>query len=262
MGNIIQIQINSIIAAISGYVLNIAGQGWIGSLSTQLLASFAIIFVILRGVQYYFSGKEPGELIVECMIRIGFASLLLKSYSSFFYGFLWRGMINDVAHNLGTLRLFDDLYEILLKIIGNASAINTMDLAINGFSVMVIGILCVICVVAYGVILLGMTEVLLVAGLFLAVGQLVVPLVLFDSTSPWFWAWLRNYIGALLGIGVIYFFMGALGEIPHWVEAKNALATIDDFAKAMIQVLNVTILFIVGGFVTIRSARLGREILS
>ena len=262
MGNIIQIQINSIMAAISGYIINMAGQGWLTTLATQLLVSFATIFIIIRGVQYYFSGKEIGEFIVDCMIRIGFAAFLLQSYTLFFHNTLWQGIINDIAYNLGTLRLFDDLYEIMVKLIGGASAINVFDMAINGFSSMVLAILCVVCVVAYGVMLLGITEVVLVAGLFFVIGKLMIPLILFDATSPWFWAWLRNYIGALLGIGVFYFTMGAIGQFPHWIEIKNSLSNIDEFAKSMVQVLNVTILFISAGFLTIRSARLGRELMS
>ncbi len=115
--------------------------------------------------------------------------------------------------------------------------------------------------VAYAGLLLGGLNAVLTAAVYLVSGKLFICLILFDETQGWFFAWLKGYLGALLGIAIWYFVMGAVMDFDYWRTVETQIRTIEDLSRVISHLLNICILVVGTAFISIQAGSLGKNML-
>lgn len=256
----VQLNINELIQILVEYIVTILNDGWMTSLTRTIVLSIAVVWIIMKGAEAFFAEEHPGKVIFLGLWKTSIAIFFIETYDYFFYQVLWQGMIHEVAYNLGTLEVLNQAYQLVMSLVGRVVVGGILSIAGAMGAIFVGGLMLVVCGFCYAVILVGLGEAVLVAGGFLVVGKLLAPLLFFDATSAWFWGWMKGYLGALLGIGMFYFFLGAFNGFP-WERAIIAVRSIDDIANSLNQVFNVMVLMVLCGVMALRASHHGSKML-
>ena len=253
-----QVDINALFFVIGEHTREVLAAPALTFISRALLGALAVVFIITKGIQLYYKEADPRELIVLCLLRIGWAVFLLQTYDTFFYTYLWTGFKTEIAPIFGNIQLLNVMYQIMLGALG---ALGVGSLLTGGAYFMVGCALFLIIAVAYAGLLLGGLNAVLTAAVYLVSGKLFICLILFDETQGWFFAWLKGYLGALLGIAIWYFVMGAVMDFDYWRTVETQIRTIEDLSRVISHLLNICILVVGTAFISIQAGSLGKNML-
>lgn len=259
----VTLNINELIEVIVEYITTTANSGAMTSTARAVMVSTAVCYGIYHGLELYFNSEGEGRLgqfIWDWASRTAFAVFFLETYEYFFYEVLWQGVIHDVAYELGSLYVLDYVYELVLSLLGNVVVGGILSIAGALGAMLVAGMMLVACGVGYAVILIGLGEAVLVAGSFLVIGKLFACLLFFDFSRAWFFGWWKGYLGALFGIAMFYFFLGAFAGLP-WENAISSVQSIDELAESLNEVFNVMVMVLLTGFVALRCSTYGQKLL-
>lgn len=240
------------------YIQQIAGDPMVGNVAQSVTVSLAVVSVIVRGARWWMADQPWGQFVLETMLRLGLGFWLLANYETFIYGYLFRGLIN-LAPGFGSLEALNMGFNILLGAMGSIAVAGlAAALASGGTSLIVAGVLFVLAVTAYIGMVSGGLIALMMAGGYVVVGKLLIWAIFFDTFQPWFLTWLKGLIGALLGLLLWHFFLGAMIEIPYWQTLEGAVQTISDIPSAIGKLLNIVILFGITGMLSLAAPKLGQ----
>ena len=243
---------------VATYALKFIG-GYFGDLAFALVSAFAVVMLILEGIKRYYADEPPGRLIYLGLVRIGFCVYLVVNYRELFYDYLWMGIYNDLALELGTLRIINIGYRVLLASAALLVASGIASIFVGGIAIFIGGGLFVLVAGTYACIVMGGISAVLIAGAYLVLGQFVICLLLFDATQHLFFGWLRGYIGALFGIALWYFFLGALSDFDYW-HVLNGMSFVRDLDFIVTQLIHMLLLFVTTAYTSIKAPEIGRRI--
>ena len=256
------LNINELFQVIGQHTNDIVSNPLFNNLTRALVAALAVVFLIIKGIELYYKEGDPKELIYLALVRIGWCVFLIQMYNTLFYEYLWNGIKNEIALNFGTLTVLNTMYQILLGAMG-AIGVGSIFTAIGGGALVLVGgVLFVVIVAAYAGLLLGGLNAVLVASAYLVTGKFFIPLILFDQTQGYFFGWLKGFIGALMGIALWYFFMGALAHFPYWEVMEANIRNIKELPHAIGEIINIAILMVATAFISVQASSIGRNLLS